>query len=705
LPPVQPGRPPVQISVSPATKVDALKGWLDRLFNGAYPRARRSDQVDDYHGERVPDPYRWMEDPNSQETQEFVAAQNERSERFLSKGPMREAIRDRLTELFAYRRVTAPQKYGDFYLHRENSGLEDQAPLMIRPQGKLKARVLLDPKEFAADGTAALNSYAVSPDNAHLAYALSFKGSDWQEIRIRHIASGKDLPDVLRWSKFHQPSWSPDGKTIFYGRYEKPADDQLYTAPTSEGHLYAHVVGTPQEQDRIFMENSAGLSFSLSGDRWMLLQSGGDSLGRVFLQDRSGEGYFGRKMRKVAESGRIVGITDDWIYMITDADAPRRKLIAVGVKNRKERREIIPQGPDNSVLEDVALEEGKLIATWSVDVNHKLKVYDLDGKFERDVPLPGEGTAYVGGAVNGKVFVGYGSVDHPDTLFRFDPKTGEMKTFFRPKVPFDVSQIEVKQVFYQSKDGQTIPMTIAHKKGLAMDGANPTYLYGYGGFDVTMHRSFSAAQLAWMERGGVFAVANLRGGGEYGPVWHDAGRRQNKQNVFDDFAYAAKWLIEQRYTRPARLAIAGGSNGGLLVGATMLQNPALFGAAIPMVGVHDMLRFQHFTVGKGWAYDYGLSSDKDDYHFQRAYSPLHNVASGANLPATLVLTGDHDDRVVPSHSHKFTATLQAAQAGPAPILEITQEGAGHGAGKPLSKRLDEYVNIFTFLAKTLGFKW
>ena len=681
-----------------------------------YPAARKSDVVDDYHGTRVPDPYRWLEDPDSPESRAWIEAQNRLTAAYLAEIPTRGAIRERLTKLWNYPKYGTPFRKAHRYFFFKNDGLQNQSVLYKQASLTADPETLVDPNLLSEDGTVALSTLAVSDDGRLLAYGTSASGSDWEEFRVRDVVEGRDLSDHLKWIKFSGASWTNDGAGFFYSRYPEPGDKAL-TDVNRFQRLYYHRLGTEQTQDVLVYERPDqpdwGMNAEVTDDgRYAVLHVwlGTDRRNRVYyldLKDARRPNVRGAVMRLLDDfdaSYTFVGNDGPVFYFLTDLEAPRKRVIAIDTRQpeRARWREIIPQGPD--VLDGIQIIHDTFVANYMHDASSRLRLFRLDGRFVKDLPLPTLGSI---GAISGErkddeMFYAFTSFLYPTTIFRYDFKSGGTSVFKAPTIDFDPSGYETKQVFYTSKDGTRVPMFITHKKGLRLDGSNPTYLYGYGGFNISLTPSFSVAMLVWLERGGVYAVPNLRGGGEYGEEWHQAGMHEKKQNVFDDFIAAAEFLIAQGYTSPPKLAIAGGSNGGLLVGAAITQRPELFGAALPAVGVMDMLRFHKFTIGWAWVTDYGSADSTAQFPYLYKYSPLHNIRAGIRYPATLVTTADHDDRVVPGHSFKFTATLQAAQAGPQPVLIEIETKAGHGAGKPTSKLIEEQADRFAFLVKNLA---
>ena len=686
-----------------------------------HPRTHRVGQVDDYHGTRVADPFRWLENPDSPESRRWIEAQNVVTSNYLAKIPSRAALKERLTKLWNYERFGLPYKEGQRYFYSRNDGLQNQAVLYSLPDLDAPPQVLLDPNTLSKDGTVALKSYVISHDGTLMAYGLSAAGSDWEEWRLRDVATAKDRPDVLKWVKFSSASWSRDGKGFFYSRYAEPDESTKLQSVNFFQKLYYHRVGTVQSEDILVYEQPDQKEWKFDGEvtedgRWLVITctQGTDVKNRVLLADLKSaatpvttDGLKQRPVRPLLmdfdSSYNFVGNDGSVFYFQNDLGAPRGRLIAIDIDQpeRARWRVIIPESLDT--LSHVSILNHQFITTWMHHAHSSVRVYNKLGKLIRDVELPGLGTAsgFSGHPTDTETFFSFASFTQPSTIYRHNLATGESKIFRSPVVQFDPKDFETSQVFYQSKDGTRVPMFISHKKGLELNGQNPTLLYGYGGFNISLTPAFSPATLAWMQMGGVYAQPNLRGGGEYGEDWHQSGTKLRKQNVFDDFIAAAEWLIEHQYTSSRRLAISGGSNGGLLVGACLTQRPELFGACLPAVGVLDMLRFHKFTIGWAWVSDYGSSEDADQFRALYRYSPLHNIKQGRSYPPTMILTADHDDRVVPAHSFKFGAALQSAQSGPAPILLRIDRKAGHGAGKPTSKLIEEAADRFAFLFKSL----
>ena len=680
-----------------------------------YPESRKTDQVDDYHGTKIADPYRWLEDLDSTDTAKWVGEQNAVTFGFLEKIPARKPIKERLMQLWNYERYDTPFKVGPRYFFRKNDGLQNQSVLYSTTSLDAPPTMLLDPNALSKDGTVSLGTVEISDDGKRMVYGLSSAGSDWVEFRVRDVESGKDLDDHLKWIKFSGASWLPDGSGFFYSRYDEPPKDvNTLEMANYYNKLFFHKLGTPQSDDKLIYERPDqkewGFYGGVTDDGSYLVISisqGTEQKNRVYIKDLKDPDSKVTPLLDGFDAEYSVIDNDGPIFWVqTDKDAPRGRIVAIDVRSPAPEnwKELVPQSAESLQGADVVAD--LLHLTYLKDAQTLVRVYDLAGKFVRNVELPGIGTAggFGGKRQDTETFYSFASFTTPPTTFRYDPATGESTVFKSAKVAIDPGKYETTQVFYASKDGTKIPMFLTHKKGLVLDGSNPTLLYGYGGFNIPITPSFSSSIFVWLEMGGVYAVAYIRGGGEYGIEWHDAGRLKNKQNVFDDFIAAAEWLIANKYTSTPKLAIHGRSNGGLLVGACVTQRPDLFGAALPGVGVLDMLRFHKFTIGWAWVSDYGCSDKAEEFGVQYAYSPLHNLKPGTHYPATMITTGDHDDRVVPSHSFKFAAALQAAHAGPNPVLIRIETSAGHGAGKPISKIVEEQADMWAFLVATLGVK-
>ena len=678
-----------------------------------YPRARKSDQVDDYHGVKVADPYRWLEELDSEETKAWVEAENKLSFGYLAGIPARNALKDRITKLWNYEKYGVPFKEGDRYFYFRNSGLQNQSVLYTVTGLDAPPQLILDPNTMSADGTVAVAGTQVSPDGKLLAYSISASGSDWQEWKVRDVQTGKDLSDHLKWVKFSDVSWTLDGKGFFYSRYDEPKGDSLKAINYFQ-KVYYHKLGTPQTEDVLVYERPDEKDWLFGGNvtedgNYLIITvfKGTDVKNRVYYKDlKARDASVVKLLDNFDAAYSFIGNEGTRFWFQTDLQAPRGRIVEVDINNPAAAnwKVIVPETKDT--LQAATFVNKKFILNYLKDAYTQVKIHDTTGKFVSEVAFPGIGSAggFEGKATDKETFYYFTGFTTPTTIYRYDMTTGKSTIFRQPKVDFNPADYVTKQVFYQSKDGTKVPLFITHKKGLKLDGNNPTYLYGYGGFNISMTPAFSVGNMVWMELGGVYAQPSLRGGGEYGEDWHQAGMKLKKQNVFDDFIAAAEWLIANKYTSTPKLAIGGGSNGGLLVGAAITQRPDLFGAALPAVGVMDMLRFQKFTIGWAWVSDYGSSDNAEEFKALYAYSPLHNIKPGTSYPPTMITTADHDDRVWPGHSFKFAAALQAAQNGDAPILIRIETKAGHGAGKPTSKTIEEIADRWAFLVKTLGIK-
>ncbi len=671
-----------------------------------YPPAPHCDVVDDYHGRQVADPFRWLEDIDSSQTSAWIAAQNDLTERFLAAVPRREEIRERLEHVWNYERFSPPSREGRHYVFYKNSGLQNQSVLYVAPVLNGPARVLIDPNLFSVDGTVALSGLAFSHDGERLAYAISRSGSDWLEWHVRDVATGTDLEDHLQWGKFSGAAWRGDGSGFFYSRYDQPVD-ALFKAANYYHKLYFHRLGTDQSQDVLVYQRPDHKDWNIApvvseDGRWLIIYvtEGTEPRNRVFVQDLDAGSDVVELLPDADGNYEFLGNDGDRFYFHTTRDAPRGRIVSIGLAERSVH-EIVGQTADE--LDAVSMFGDRFVAHYLHDAHSVVRLYDFGGAQIGEIPLPGLGTVsgFQGKRVDAEAYFSFTSYTMPATIYRYDFVTRETTTVFKPAVDFDPDLYTSEQVFYSSKDGTRVPMIATYRKDTVFDGSAPTLLYGYGGFDISLTPAFSPATLVWLEMGGIYAVANLRGGGEYGEEWHLAGTKERKQNVFDDFIAAARYLIKNRYTSPAKLAIMGGSNGGLLVGAVMIQEPKLFGAALPAVGVMDMLRFQKFTIGWAWTSDYGSSDDPEQFEWLYAYSPLHNLRAGVAYPPTLVTTADHDDRVFPGHSFKFAARLQEVQSGDGPALIRIESKAGHGAGKPTAKVIEEVADRYAFLVRVL----
>ena len=676
-----------------------------------YPSSRKDDQVDDYHGTKVADPYRWLENPDSEETTAWVEAQNKVTFGYLGEIPAREQIKQRLTQLWDYEKFGIPFKQGNRYFYFKNDGLQNQSVLYTLTSLDAEPTVLIDPNTLSEDGTIALSGLAISEDGNLMAYGLSTSGSDWTEWKVRDVETSSDRTDRIKWVKFSGASWTHDGQGFFYSRYDEPNEASILEDINYYQKLYYHKLGTPKSEDIIIYhrpdqkEWMFGAGVTEDG-RYLIISvsQSTDPKNLVFYKDlQTPDAPVVELISEFEANYSLIDNDGSIFWFRTDLDAPRGRVIAIDINNpaRENWKEVIPQSAET--LESLGLLNNQFVADYLKDAQSSIKIFNLDGSFIREVELPRIGSAggFGGKRYDRETFYSFTSFTTPATIYRYDMVSGESTIFRQPNVDFNPDNYETKQVFYSSKDGTRVPMFITHKKGLQLDGNNPTLLYGYGGFSVSLTPYFSVSNLVWMEMGGIYALPNLRGGGEYGEEWHQAGTKLNKQNVFDDFIAAAEWLIDNKYTKPEKLAISGGSNGGLLVGACMTQRPDLFGAALPAVGVMDMLRFHKFTIGWAWCSDYGSPDNPEEFKALYAYSPLHNLKPGTAYPATMITTADHDDRVVPAHSFKFAAGLQAAHTGEKPVLIRIETKAGHGAGKPTAKIIEEIADEWAFLVGVL----
>jgi prolyl oligopeptidase len=678
----------------------------------AYPNAPTADQVDDFHGTPVADPYRPLEDSDAPASRAWIAAENELTQQVLDAVPERPAIRERLSQLWNYPRAGAPWRRGDQWFQLRNTGLQDQDVLWRSWAPDAEGEVLFDPNVLSEEGTTALAWVNVSDSGELVAMALSHAGSDWRRWRVRSVETGEDLPDRIDWSKFTSAAWTHDDLGFFYGRYPEPPPDAAYDAPNRDMELRYHALGTAQDDDRLVFSAPAepewGFEPEISEDGRHLVLTiwrGTDPESRIYVADLA-DGVAKAVVRPVLDAGDArydhIATLDGTLYLRTDREAPLGRVIAVDAGDPAQVREIIPEAADS--LERVALAGHRFAAAYLHDAHGRLAIFELDGRPVLDVELPGIGSIVdmAGRVDDDELFVTFMHFASPSTVLAIRMADGAVREVQPPTLAWHPDDFVSEQVFVTSNDGSRVPLFLTRRRDVTPSGDVPTLLYGYGGFQIPIGPIFKPEWLAWMERGGLLAVASLRGGGEYGKAWHDAGRLDNKQNVFDDFAACLRWLASSGWSRPARIGISGRSNGGLLVGATLTQHPELFGAAIAEVGVMDMLRFHRFTIGWGWTSDYGSADDPDGFRTLMAYSPLHNIRAGTAYPPTLVTTGDHDDRVIPGHSFKFAAALQAAQAGDAPVVIRIDTDAGHGLGKPVHKLIDERADVLTFLELALG---
>ena len=685
-----------------------------------YPETKKEKQIDDFHGTQVEDPYRWLEDDHAEDTLAWVKAQNAVTFSYLEGLPQRDRLKDRITELWNYERYGAPFKKGGRYFFFKNDGLQNQSVLYKQETLAAEPEVLLDPNTLSEKGTAALSTLELSEDGKRLVYGVASSGSDWQEFRVRDVDTAR-LGDHIRWVKFSGASWTHDNAGFFYSRFPEPKQDEAQGGVNRNQKVYYHKLGTAQSEDKLIYqrpdEPEWGFNATVSdaGNYAVFnVSHGTDERNRVYylaLGDATTPNLDGDVVKLLDDfdaSYDFIGNDGTTLYFLTNLDAPRYRVIAIDTDNpgRNQWKEIIAESED--VLENVRIISEQLVASYLHDAHSRIAIYAKDGTFENNVELPTLGSV---SSVNGErndreMFYAFASFVYPTTIYRYDFESGVTTVFRSPEIEFDGGAFVTTQVFYHSKDGTRVPMFVTHKRGLELDGNNPTYLYGYGGFNISLRPRFSVSNLVWLELGGVYAQANLRGGGEYGEEWHHGGTFANKQNVFDDFIAAAEFLVDEGYTRPEKLAIGGGSNGGLLVGAVANQRPELFAVALPAVGVMDMLRFHKFTIGWAWVSDYGSAENADEFETLHAYSPYHNLRPAAYFPATLVTTADHDDRVVPEHSFKYAARLQEIHGDePQPMLIRIQTDAGHGAGKPTSMVIQEQADRWAFVMENLGMEW
>ncbi len=677
-----------------------------------YPSPPKGEQVDDYFGTKVADPYRDLENADAEPTRRWIEAENKLTFDYLGAIPERKKIHERLTALWNYEKYSVPFHEGGRYFFSKNTGLQNQSVLYTGSVLPGELKPLLDPNTLSKDGTTALSGMDVTADGKYLAYGLAVAGSDWEQWKVREIATGKDLPDDVQWVKFSTGSWKHDGSGFFYSRYDAPASADKLKEANYFHKLYFHKLGTLQAQDELIYERKDHKDWNITGsvtdDGHLLIidvSQGTDPKNQIFYKDlRQPDSSVVELLNKQDASYSFIGYEGTTLWFRTDLAAPKGRIIAVDTAHPETIATLVAEAPDK--LENVELVGDRFVASYLKDAHSAVRLFELSGKPAGEIPLSGLGTAsgFTGKRKDTETFYSYVSFTEPPTIYRYDFKTRQSSVLFRPKVDFKSDNYTTEQAFYQSKDGTRVPIFLTYRKGTEKNGNNPTLLYGYGGFDISITPSFSPATAVWLEMGGIYAVANLRGGGEYGEDWHLAGTKLRKQNVFDDFIAAGEWLIANKYTSTPKLAISGRSNGGLLVGAALTQRPDLWGATLPGVGVLDMLRFQKFTIGWAWASDYGSSENPEEFKALYKYSPLHNVKPGTKYPPTLISTADHDDRVFPGHSFKFAATLQAAQAGPAPVLIRIETRAGHGAGKPTSKVIEDVTDNWAFLTKSLQMK-
>lgn len=676
-----------------------------------YPETKKTDQVDTYFGTEVADPYRWLEDDNAEDTKEWVKAQNEVTFNYLDKIPFRDDLKEYYNEIWDYPKEAAPFKEGDNYFVSRNSGLQDQSVIYKMESPDKKGEVFLDPNALSEDGTVSLTNFNVSDDGKYAAYGISRGGSDWREFYVRDVKTKKDLDDHIMWAKFSSISWYEDG--FFYTRYPKPEEGEKLSGVNEHNKVYYHKIGTSQDEDKLVYEEpenpQRGFGAQVTEDNKYLILYTTESTsgnGLYFKSLEKEDTSFNKLITDFENDYSVIGHYNGKFFVKTNDGAPMYKLVAIDPQNPEKEnwQDVLPE--QDFVLSSVRILGGKLLANYMKDAHSSVSVYDIKGNHLHDLETElGSISGFRGKNEDTVTYYTVTSFINPATIYKYNINTNESKFYKRSDIEFDSKKYETHQVFYESKDGTEIPMFITHKKGLDIDGQRPTLLYGYGGFNVSLTPGFRITMIPWLENNGVFVQANLRGGGEYGEEWHDAGTKMQKQNVFDDFIAAAEYLIDNDYTKPERLAIQGGSNGGLLVGAVTNQRPGLFGVALPAVGVMDMLRYHKFTIGRYWATDYGTSEDSKEYfEYLYGYSPLHNVQDGKDYPAVMVTTADHDDRVVPAHSFKYIATLQEKDTGDNPTLIRIETKAGHGAGTPTSKAIEQAADLFSFVWYNMDFK-
>lgn len=678
-----------------------------------YPATMKTDTVDDYHGVKIADPYRWLEDDHSEATAAWVKEENAVTNAYLAKIPFRDAIKQRLSVLWNYPKTGAPFREGEYYYYYKNDGLQNQSVLYRQKGLEGAPEVFLDPNKLSASGTTALGSVSFSNDHRYAAYLLSGAGSDWQQAFVMDVATKTLLPDKLEWIKFSGLSWKGEG--FYYSRYDAPDEKNRLSQKNEFQKVYFHRLGTSQEQDElVYVDKEHPLrnaNVSVTEDeRFLILQtSEGTSGAEIWYRDlqNAAQKDFKLLIKGFDFQPGVIDNIGGKLLVHTNHDAPNYKVVLVDPEHPEKEnwQTIVPEKPE--VLSSAGVAAGHLFVGYLKDASERMYQYEIGPGAKavpREVILPGIGsvTGFNGKKDDKVLFYSFNSFTTPGTIYKYDVASGKSTLYTRPTLNFNPDEYETRQVFFNSKDGTRVPIFLSYKKGLQLNGRNPVLLYGYGGFNIPMTPGFSPSNLLFMEQGGIYAVVNLRGGSEYGEAWHKAGMLEHKQNVFDDFIGAAEYLVQQKYTNTSRIAIRGGSNGGLLVGACMTQRPDLFKVALPAVGVMDMLRYQQFTIGWAWAVEYGRSDNPEQFSYLLKYSPLHNLKPGTAYPATLVTTADHDDRVVPAHSFKFAATLQACQAGPNPVLIRIETQAGHGSGKPTSKQIDEATDVWAFTLYNLG---
>lgn len=674
-----------------------------------YPATKKVDQTDDYHGTKISDPYRWLEENNSKETAEWVEAQNKVTQEYLFRIPFRDALKQRLTELWNYERYSAPSKHGEYYTFFKNDGLQEQSVIYIQKGINGKPEILLDPNKLSNDGSISLGGLAYSKDDKYLCYGISRGGSDWREFYVMDVQTKQLTTDEIKWAKFSGTSWYKDG--FFYGRYDEPRAGEELKQKNEFQKIYYHKLGTLQSDDKLIWEDKENpkrlFGAGVSDDEKYLFISvseGSSNNNILYFKNLVTDTPIISLVEKFEARYGVIDNLDDKFLVSTNLDAPNRKVILIDSKNptKENWRTIIPES--KNVMQSVSLVGSKLFVIYLEDANSKVSVYTTEGKYLYDVKLPSVGTVSGFGGKNEEfeTFYTFTSFAYPPTIFKYDVKNNKSELFRKSTVKFDPAKYETKEIFYESKDGTKVPMFIVHKKGLKLDGSNPTLLYGYGGFNSATLPSFNVSRIPLLDNGFIYASACIRGGSEYGEEWHKGGMFEKKQNVFDDFIAAGEYLINKKYTNPAKLAIQGVSNGGLLVGAVINQRPDLFRVAFPQVGVMDMLRFHKFTIGWAWVSEYGSSDKADQFNYLIKYSPLHNISKGVTYPATMVTTADHDDRVFPAHSFKYAATLQEMNDGKNPTLIRIETKVGHGAGTSTSKSIELITDLYSFMFYNMG---
>lgn len=700
----------------PSTVAATISASETKATSNTVVKAERTDFTETIHGVKVADPYRWMEDIDSVQTRSWIEAQRQKTDAYMSTVPNRQAVRQYLEKLQNYPRFGAPTYEAGKYFYYYNSGLQNQSVLYMSESADKLGEPILDPNTFSKEGVSALTDAVPSPDGKFLAFAIAKSGSDWNQIQVLDLTTGQIISDMVKWVKFSTIVWDGASSGFYYSRYPEPAQDSNALAGENKYHsLYFHKVGQTQAQDQLIYGNPQNPDISVYGNasedhKWLCIEvshSQNDNVAILAKDMTDPNSHFITLPNAFQAKFSIIGIKDDTLYAFTDMKASNGRIVSVKLTNNvidAPWKEVIPQTKES--ISSVSFVGGHIFVNYLHDASSRVSEYNLDGQFIREVKLPGIGSvsSFHGKQNSPKAYYSYTSFNTPAVIYAYDIASGKSSVWHQPKLSFNPNDFVTKQVFVKSTDGAKVPLFITHRKDVKINGDVPTLLYGYGGFAIDMTPGFSTRTMTWMQMGGIYAQASLRGGNEYGESWHIAGTKTQKQHTFDDFINCAQWLIDNKYTNSERLAINGGSNGGLLVGACLNQRPDLFGAAVPQVGVMDMLRFHKFTIGRYWTGDYGDVNKLKEFEALYKISPYHNVKEGATYPATLVTTGDHDDRVYPAHSFKYAAALQHAQAGPAPILIRIDSKAGHGAGKPISKRLDESADILSFIAQALGMK-